>query len=142
VSDKTHEADAFVPSETDVFDQMGSQGQELTESQRLLAIQVQRVTQFAQAMLKQDNGPGMMILDAYIYRYLLRCQTQVLYDVAKEKLGFTDDELNERIAKELDSDLSLVQMLHKIIITPDGIIPADDNGKPKKVKSNVTKIRN
>lgn len=115
-----HGADAHIPSETEQFDRMSEQ-QEITPEQKELANEVRRLTQYSNYLLQHDQA-GMMLIDAHVHKALLRAELMALSKLVTKKLGVSESEFTKAIIQEIQQELLLRQMDHRIIITPEGCI--------------------
>jgi hypothetical protein len=94
-----------------------------SDPQKALATEMQRVIQLAQFLLR-GNQAGMMIVDTFVHKCLMRAQLEVLTEliVTEKRVNTTHDEITSMIVNVLQRDLMLQQMTHQIIITPDTIL--------------------
>lgn len=103
-----------------------SGGGEPSEAQNLLAVELQRVMQFAHWLLRTDKASTMLV-ESHVNMNLMRAELIALSAKICEKLEISPDDLTKATAEELQRHLMMHQLNQKVIITPDGVMK-DTNG--------------
>lgn len=121
-----HSVDAVIPPETSQFDQIAEQqatpaDPALAEASKLLLFQINRTKHLAQAFLNHKGQAVNMLGENYMKSFLARAELVVLSKIIEERLGISPAEYVKAVAEEMDKELMVMQLEHKIIITTDGV---------------------
>lgn len=96
-------------------------GEEPNEAQKELIQEVQRLTQFANWLIATDKA-AVAIIDTHVHKNLMRAELTALSNLVIRRLGVDSNEFTRMVVAQIQQDIMLYQMDHKIIITPEGII--------------------
>lgn len=115
----------------DSQDSMGSSCTvaEMEDTEKRMELAVHKLVRFSEWHAAQSGGVMTEIVESYVQKFIALAEITALKEIIVEKLGISHEEMTRKAAESLEMVIGRLQLEMHVIITPDGVLKDDANGK-------------